>query len=495
MATSSSFAEGMPPRFNNAAVQARYTMAAAKNKWEEQGFLLDVSLENYGLEPIIYKRLSDLGWFRFAQQPARPNLNWVLEFYANNASGEDTISIRGRNVPANSATINSTLSLPNDSPSIYALIDVLEDEDFETIKDQLYEAGTEWNVKGKNPKTISRPHLQLEAKLWNTFVKRAAVPTSPGDKYAAEKSSWTRKEYMRKMEAADATPIQMAMPTPTVSKQAKPEVPTGIPPSLEATPQATPAASHAPTPATTPATQDIRQSTPDSPLGSTPTTPPSPPPARSKEAVPIHILQLRSQLQQIEARKLQHMEETKVFQNSFISFLCFQFPATAAYFHNQPTTTQPANFSAATLPKSTPVQSEGAGNTQKVDLSSDDENNIFDWHTPMEHQRPTCPTPYMVEVPGSSTIQKSLPSAPVAQEVAPQPTTSPVPTTQRRSKRPAIRVMFSDCSSSPYPTVQPPAKRQRRYHVITVDSDDDSSAGVTVHHPEQSADPSLSRTI
>ncbi|KAK8571398.1 hypothetical protein V6N13_103524 [Hibiscus sabdariffa] len=49
MATSSSSsAEGMPPRFNNAAVRARYTMVAPKNKWEEQGFHFDDSLENYG---------------------------------------------------------------------------------------------------------------------------------------------------------------------------------------------------------------------------------------------------------------------------------------------------------------------------------------------------------------------------------------------------------------------------------------------------------------
>ncbi|KAL4386895.1 hypothetical protein GQ457_09G019220 [Hibiscus cannabinus] len=258
------------------------------------------------------------------------------------------------------------------------------------------------------------------------LYRRAVVPTSPGDKYAAEKSGWMRKEYMRKMEVADATPIQMAMATPQASEQAEPEVPAGIPrspPAQEiipagiprspaATSQATPAASHTPTPAATPATQDSKQSTPDSPLGSTPTPPPSPPPARSEDATPLHILQLRSQLQRIEATLLQHMEETKVFQNSLISLLCFQFPAATAYIHNQPTTNQLASFSTANLPKSTPVPSKGAGNTEKVDLSSDDENDIFDWHTPMEHHGPTCRTPSMEEVPGSSTIQKSPPSVP-----------------------------------------------------------------------------------
>ncbi|KAK8572800.1 hypothetical protein V6N13_048368 [Hibiscus sabdariffa] len=42
---------------------------------------------------------------------------------------------------------------------------------------------------------------------------------------------------------------------------------------------------------------------------------------------------------------------------------------------------------------------------------------------------------------------------------------------------------------------QQPAKRQRRYHAITTDSDDESSAGLPAANPEQSADPSLSNTF
>ncbi|KAK8652307.1 hypothetical protein V6N13_061328 [Hibiscus sabdariffa] len=76
MANSSSSAEGMPSNFNQAADRQRYIKIAAKNKWEE--------------------RLNDLGWFRFAQQPARANLNWVLEFYTSNAVGEHTVTVRGR---------------------------------------------------------------------------------------------------------------------------------------------------------------------------------------------------------------------------------------------------------------------------------------------------------------------------------------------------------------------------------------------------------------
>ncbi|KAL4304583.1 hypothetical protein GQ457_10G013510 [Hibiscus cannabinus] len=212
-----------------------------------------------------------------------------MEFYANNAGGDDTVTVRGRNVPANSAAINNILALPNDSPSIYALIDILEEEDLDTIKDQLCEAGTEWNVKGKNPNTISYPHLQLEAKLWNTFVKRnlmptshnqtvdrtrlvlintiitgyqfnvgevivqeisaacqndkgilafpciistlyrrAAIPTRPGDKYTVEKSGWTRKEYMRGR--------GKSISTPATSEQEEPSAPTRDQPSPVATP-------------------------------------------------------------------------------------------------------------------------------------------------------------------------------------------------------------------------------------------------------------------
>ncbi|KAK8701681.1 hypothetical protein V6N13_020062 [Hibiscus sabdariffa] len=439
MANISSSAESMPSNFNQAADRQRYIKIAAKNKWEEQGFYFDDAQPNYGLEPIIYKRLNDLGWFRFARHPAH------------------TVTVRGRRVPANSATINNILDLPNDSPSIYELIDVLEEEDLETIKDHLCEPGTAWNVRGKNPKTISRPHLQPEAKLWNTFVKRnlmptshnqtvdrtrlvlinaintgykfnvgeviarelsaacqndkgilafpylisalcqrAAVPAQPADKYTPDKSSWTRKEYMRKMEIADAVPIQMAMPTPLASEQPEPVAPAGRAPSPAATPPAEHATSRAPTPAATPATQDSRQSTPPSPMGSAPTPPPPPPPS--------------------------------------------------------------------------PAQSE------ELRLSEED---IFDWHTPMEHQSQLK----QADIPGSFKADDA--PAPAAQEHTPR----------RRGKTPAKRIVLSDRSSSPEQPEQQPAKRQRRYHTITTDSDDESSAGLPAANPEQSADPSLSNTF
>ncbi|KAK8582321.1 hypothetical protein V6N13_032076 [Hibiscus sabdariffa] len=79
----------------NISSSARYAMVAAKNRWEEQGFFLDDSQVNYGLESIIYNRLHELGWFRLARQPAKANLNWLLEFYTSNSAGEDNATVCG----------------------------------------------------------------------------------------------------------------------------------------------------------------------------------------------------------------------------------------------------------------------------------------------------------------------------------------------------------------------------------------------------------------
>ncbi|KAK8715477.1 hypothetical protein V6N13_042811 [Hibiscus sabdariffa] len=329
MATSSSSsAEGLLSRFDNAAVKERYyNIVAAKNRWEEQGFLFDDGLENYGLEPIIYKR----------------------------------------RVPANSAIINNLLDLSGNEPSIYELIGDLEDIDYNTIKDQLCMPGTDWNITGKNPGTISRPCLLPEAKLWNTFVKRnlmptshnqtvdrtrlvlinaiitgykfnvgeviakelseacqndkgilafhciisalyrrAAVPTRPNDKYTPLWSGWTRRDYMRKMDLTDVVPIQMAMPTPPTSEHQ----PSDLADTQAATPaktHQTPPASHQESPAVTPETQASFATIPATPPTA---TEPQTSPAQTTETTPsIQLLQLRNQLQRMEARQLQFIEE------------------------------------------------------------------------------------------------------------------------------------------------------------------------------------------
>ncbi|KAK8676049.1 hypothetical protein V6N13_034103 [Hibiscus sabdariffa] len=334
---------------------ARYAMVSAKSRWEEQGFHFHDSLPNYGLEQFVYNRLNELGWFRFARQPARANYNWVLEFYANNAAGEDFSMVRGRRVPATAATINALLDLPNGAPSFYAMLEGFEEEDYEVIKDVLCLPNTEWNTTGRNPNSVSRLRLLPEVKLWNTFIKRNLMPTSHNqtvdrtrlllihtimtgyrvnvveilanelaahcandkgilafpclvsdlcrranvpmfdtDKYQAEKTGWTRAVYMRKMNVADATPINMAMPTPPASpvpevearvedsappSPAEPAAPAEHQRTPPASPPVIPVSSHTNTasPATTPAApaERSRGQTPSTPLGSTPSTPPS----------------------------------------------------------------------------------------------------------------------------------------------------------------------------------------------------------------------------
>ncbi|KAK8553661.1 hypothetical protein V6N13_122296 [Hibiscus sabdariffa] len=141
--------------------------------------------------------------------------------------------------------------------------------------------------------------------LVSALCRRAAVPTFNGDKYQAEKTGWTRAVYMRKMDLADATPINMAMPTPPASptpeadarvEDSAPTSPAGpsnphTAPAAPAEEQRTPPPSPpvipvssqttTNSPATTPAApaERSRDKTPDTPLGSIRSTPPSPPAA------------------------------------------------------------------------------------------------------------------------------------------------------------------------------------------------------------------------
>ncbi|KAK8548128.1 hypothetical protein V6N12_061047 [Hibiscus sabdariffa] len=538
-------------------------MVAAKNKWEEQGFHFDDSLPNYGLEQFVYNRLHELGWFRLARQPARAKYNWVIEFYTNNAAGEDFSTVRGRRVPATAAAINAILGLPDDDPSFYAILRALEDEDFEQIKDFLCEAGAAWNTTGRNPHSVSRLSLRPDAKLWNTFVKRnimptshnqtvdrtrlllihtiltgyrinvgeilakelaaacandkgilafpclisalyrrAAVPAYQDDKFQAEKKGWKKAVYMRKMDVADATPLNMAMPTSPASPTHMPVAPTDeAGPSNPATassapaeprqpsadsPPVVPAASHTTTsPAATPANMPAsRESTPNSPMGSTPEAPQPPPPAQSDEAIPLHILQLRNQLQRIETRQIQMHEETKVFQQSLINFLCYQFPAVATYFNAQPEATAAAHHSTKTqhIPSAHP--SAQAGDTETLHLSSDDENDVFDWQSPRDQLQPAGPSQPTRAAPILS------PAPTPANSAADCPT--PDSPARRKSKIPAGRIITrSEPSNSEEEATHQPAQKRRRRHIITSDSDDDCSAAV----PTSSVDPSLSFTF
>ncbi|KAK8586188.1 hypothetical protein V6N13_130710 [Hibiscus sabdariffa] len=71
---------------------------------------------------------------------------------------------------------------------------------------------------------------------------------------------------------------------------------------------------------------------------------------------------------------MQLIEETKVFKNSLISFLFFQFPHAANFFRTQPTTAPPLVATSAADP------SAKDGQMEPINLSRKD---IFDWQTPI----------------------------------------------------------------------------------------------------------------
>ncbi|KAK8635167.1 hypothetical protein V6N13_023044 [Hibiscus sabdariffa] len=311
----------------------------------------------------------------------------------------------------------------------------------------------------------------------SALCRRVAVPTRTSDKYTAEKMGWSKKEYMRKMDVAEATPIRMVMPTPPASP-AQPTAAThdDAEPSTRPRAQPSPAATQQPSEAHSP-TSIPAALTPVSPLGSTTTPPSSPPPTQSNKAVPLHILQLRNQLQRIEARQLQFQSETKIFQQSLLNFLCFQFPAAPSFFSVPPDATPQANFSAATQPITSVNPSAKAGNTEEVHLSSDDENDIFDWQTPRGY--PPAPRPTQQQEAATSAHPTPRHSPDPADVPILQP--APIPAHpsmethhQRKGKAPAGRLITrSDPSSPEEEAAQQPAQKRRRYHIITTDSDEE----------------------
>ncbi|KAL4361480.1 hypothetical protein GQ457_04G022120 [Hibiscus cannabinus] len=117
------------------------------------------------------------------------------------------------------------------------------------------------------------------------------------------------------------------------------------------------------------------------------------------------------------------------------------------------------------------------------------------------------PTPWRAAAPHSSIAKQSKNKEPTeVQILSPAPTpaksvvadrSTPDSLARRKGKAPAVRTISRHTPSSPEEEehLHRPAKRQRRYHIITIDSDDDSRDAVPVAHPEKTADPSLSYTF
>ncbi|KAK9042702.1 hypothetical protein V6N11_017767 [Hibiscus sabdariffa] len=323
--------------------------------------------------------------------------------------------------------------------------------------------------------------------LVSALCRRVSTPMFDTDKYQPQKDGWTRAIYMRKMNVADAEPLNMAMPTPPYSpvNEADERVEDSAPPSPAEpsvavepnrtpppSPPVIPISSHTTTtsPTTTPAApaEQTRSRTADTPLGSTPSNPAQSPtaPTQSEEAGSLQYMLLR--------------------------IPTFQFPASATFFGRSSTPPpQPSASAAAAQPSTHTSTKEGA--TEEVHFSSDDENDVFDWQSPRDH--------LLALGPSTST---PAPAAPIL-SAAPTPTTAAViarPTpdspTRKRGKTTARRSFDQGSPSSPdeEEAEQRPAKRRRRYHVITAESGDDASdAAVLVPKPLQSVDPSLSLSI
>ncbi|KAK8535978.1 hypothetical protein V6N12_012641 [Hibiscus sabdariffa] len=92
----------------------------------------------------------------------------------------------------------------------------------------------------------------------------------------------------------------------------------------------------------------------------------------------------------MEARQLQFIEESKVFQTSLVNFLMHQFPADAPFFPNNQAATPSTNQSAL-------EPSVAIGKTEMVYYSSNAAYNAFDWNTPYERS----PSPQPIHLPMS----------------------------------------------------------------------------------------------
>ncbi|KAK8984868.1 hypothetical protein V6N11_064414 [Hibiscus sabdariffa] len=365
------------------------------------------------------------------------------------------------------------------------MLEGFKEEDYEVIKNILCLPNTEWNTTGRNPNFVSRLSLLPETKLWNTFVKcnlmptshnqtvdrtrlllintimsgfrvnigeilanelaahcandkgilafpclvsdlcrRANVPMFDTDKYQAKKTGWTKAVYMRKMNVADSAPINMAMPTPPASPVAEADarVENSAPPSPA---EPTAPADHQHTPPPSPPVIPVSSYT----TTTSPTTTPAAPAERTRGQTP-------------------------------------DTPLGSTPSSSPPSPPAPAQSEEAALPLPFMLLRSQLQRIEARQLNFQEE-----FKSPRDHLLtlgPSTPTP--------------APAAPIL-SAAPMPTTyavaeRPTPDSpiRKRGKPTAGRTVARDDPSSPEEEAdQRPAKRRRRYHVITADSDDDGS--------------------
>ncbi|KAK8985816.1 hypothetical protein V6N11_047309 [Hibiscus sabdariffa] len=159
-------------------------------------------------------------------------------------------------------------------------------------------------------------------------------------------------------------------------------------------------------PSTTSAAQGSFAAAPSPPA---PMADPQQSPAHSTEAPPFYIMQLRNQIQRIEARQIELITESKVFQTTLLQFLYDNFPA--AEFPPAPNA-PPAPPVAA---NSFATPSTGASETEEVQYSSNAEPDTFDWNTPHDFP-PSAPAPPTNVAESSIARKRKTPAARIIKE-------------------------------------------------------------------------------
>ncbi|KAK8593507.1 hypothetical protein V6N12_045587 [Hibiscus sabdariffa] len=176
-------------------------------------------------------------------------------------------------------------------------------------------------------------------------------------------------------------------------------------------------------PATTPEAQAT--------FAATPASPPAPdhqsPPAHSTDAPPTYILQLCNQLQRMEARQIEFIEESKVFQTTLLQFLHDNFPAAAESIPAPPVAT-PTTVNLAADP------SVGVGKWRRSIVPKNATSDALDWNTPYEHP-PSPPAPTSAPPPpppptdileSSNMWKRKAPTARIlTEDYSPEPTEDP----------------------------------------------------------------------
>ncbi|KAK8635276.1 hypothetical protein V6N13_023153 [Hibiscus sabdariffa] len=331
--TSSDSTDSYPARFDNEATREQYhSVIAAKNIWEEQGFLYDDGLDNYGLEMAYEDEAYDF----IKNQLCIPGTEWngdrnlgtINQWNLHPEAKLWNMFIKHNIMPTSH---NSTMDKPR-LVLINVIMTGLKFNVGQVIAKELSEACK------TNRACLAFPCLIL------AFCRLVGVQSRPRDLYTPLRTGWACKDYMRKMDLMYAITLRVAMPPTAVAKHPEAHnynspVAADDQPSAAATPQATPA------PALLLDWKNMRalQQHHSQPLQNRCTSHLLPIPQTLHQSTSLSL----GSTPKNRARQLKFIEDTKVFQTSLVQFLTLQIPTTLAFFPNHQAAPPPANEFAA----------------------------------------------------------------------------------------------------------------------------------------------------